>query len=88
MIIIAEFLSFSLSNELCLLRSEVIITSSFLVFIKNQLLKYIKEEEGICFFYHLFLITLLQVSKVAVQKQSIPMWGFSLRKIWNEILIK
>ena len=49
------------------------LTSFLLVFIKNQLLHYIKEEEAICFFYHLFFITVRQVPKVAVQKQSTPL---------------
>ena len=40
-----------------------------IVFITNQFLQYIKEEEAICS----FLITLLQVPKVAVQKQRTPM---------------
>ena len=73
MIIIGEFLNFSLSNGLCLFRSEVNINTSLLVFIKNQFLNYITEGKAICLFYHLFVVTLRQVPKAAVQKQSTPM---------------
>ena len=70
-IIIGEFLNFCLWNGLCLFRSEVNINSFLLVYIRNQFLKYINEEEAICS----FLISLLQVPKIPVQKQRTPMWA-------------
>ena len=81
MIIIGEFLNFPLSNGLCLFGFEVNINTSLLVFIKNQFLNYIKEGEAICLFCHLFVITLRQVPKVTVQKQSTPIWALVSGKL-------
>ena len=67
MIIIGEFLNFCLSHGLSLFRCEVNITSFLLVFIKNQLLQYIKEEEAKCFFYHRFFIILFRVPATGLE---------------------
>ena len=52
-----------------------------LVFIKNHLLNYVKEGEAICLFYNLFVITLRQVPKATVKKQSTPMWALVSGKL-------
>ena len=81
MIVIGEFLNFPLWNGLCLFRFEVNVNTLLLVFIKKQLLNYITEGKAICLFYHLFVITLRQVPKAAVQKQSTPIWALVSGKL-------